>query len=176
MEHSRMHSMRISSQNQSKHQTARHSIKGLYLWLVMRSGSHVIYRPNNILNDDTHRNSFHNGSDLFKITKLIGRNAIKLRLQEHMTTHVAVYVSLNTSDKDRSVYLQHPAPQKTDGPKLYEDGSQLFVISKILSHRRRRKGHQWLALTDWEERKDAECPPTKDFVNENCTTTAIFLE
>lgn len=56
-------------------------------------------------------------------------------------------------------------------PILDQDGNKLIYIEKILAHRKRGNGYQWLAAKTGAPLHEAEWQPTRDFLDEDGTIT-----
>lgn len=111
--------------------------------------------------------------------KLIGKNikktenAVKVELLEHVQIHPVVHVSHTVPwhDQPRDIGKEVVEPP---APVLMKYGDEMEVEA-ILDHRRRGRGYQFLTLMKGQPRHDAECRPTRDFVDPDGTTTEALL-
>lgn len=110
---------------------------------------------------------------LFKIQKLVGKNAITLDLPNNMKCHPTIHV------EHTSFYKSQPS----EIGRIQEEKSKIIPISrhqsivevdKILAHRPRGKGYQWLTLLKGYPQHEARWQPTRDFVDADGTITKAF--
>lgn len=112
----------------------------------------------------------------FTISKIIGKNAVKLELPAHIRTHPVVHVSLTKPATDKPLHLQDEVPARPELIEMDSDGAELFKVSKILAHRKAGKGYRWLTLMEGDETHEATWQPTKDFVDNDGTITEAFRD
>lgn len=110
----------------------------------------------------------------FTVQRLIGRNAVQLELPHHLKIHNVVNV-IHTVP-----YFEQPAeiglfvpPRPNPVPTM--EGEE-YVVEKILKHRRKGKGFQFLTLMKGDPTHDAEWQPTRDFIDNDNTINETFLE
>lgn len=109
----------------------------------------------------------------FEIIELVGKNAIRLRFPDNIRAHPVVHV-----EHTARVSYQPPdirqdiieRPESIPQP----DGSSLIYVDKILSHRKRGKGYQWLTSYTGAPLHEAEWKPTNDFLDSDGTMTKAF--
>lgn len=65
---------------------------------------------------------------------------------------------------------------KTSAPLQLFDTVSLVEIEKIIAHRRRGKGYQWLALPRGAPQHETEWQKTGPFIDEDSTMTKAFYE
>lgn len=110
----------------------------------------------------------------FRITELIGKNVIRVELPENVRIHPVVHV-LHTTPYHAQyghiappvAFLPQPVPSAT---------GLLFVVDRILAHRKRGRGFQWLTLMKGTPRHEAQWQPTRDFLDPDGMVTAAFHE
>ena len=110
----------------------------------------------------------------FVVTKLIGKNAVKLDLPSHFKIHDVVHVVHTVPYTEQPIEIDAPVQPRPD-PVPTIDGDEYYV-DKILSHRKRGKGHQFLTLMKGAPTHDAEWQPSRDFIDKDGTINETFLE
>lgn len=111
----------------------------------------------------------------FTVVELVGKNAVRLDLPSNMRLHPVVHVSHTTPYKTQPPELSQPVTPRPE-PVPDESGDLLFEVERILAHRKRGRGFQWLTLMKGTPQHEAEWQPTRDFVDEDGTLTAAFRE
>lgn len=110
----------------------------------------------------------------FVITELIGKNAVKLELPNHIRIHDVINVIHTTPCYDQPADIAVPVSPRPD-PVPAVEGDE-FIVESILKHRKRGRGFQFLTLMKGEPPHDAEWLPTRNFVDEDGTKNDKFLE
>ena len=110
----------------------------------------------------------------FVVTKLIGRNAVRLDLPPHFKIHPVVHVIHTTPFVEQPRDIA-PAVEPKPAPVPTVNGDEQ-IVDKILNHRRRGKGFQFLTLMKGAPIHDAEWQPTRDFVDKDGTVTKVWQE
>ena len=110
----------------------------------------------------------------FRILELIGRNAIRLDLPSHCKIHPVVHVShtrpfIQQPSDIGKILSKRPDPIPAVVEMEYE-------VEKILKHRKRGKGYQWLTLMKGTPTHEAQWQPTGDFVDKDKTMTKAFYD
>lgn len=106
----------------------------------------------------------------FRILELIGKNAVRLDFPSHIRTHPVVHVSYTKPHRSQPADFaqsSRTAPVPVDPESL----TPLFKVSRILAHRRRGRGYQWLPLMENARTHDAEWQPTRDFIDDDGALT-----
>lgn len=109
----------------------------------------------------------------FKILELVGKNAVCLDLPSNIRLHPVVHVSHTTPHKSQPPSMSQPVPPRPD-PVPDDAGELLFEVERILAHRKRGRGYQWLTLLKGYPQHEAEWQPTRDFVDADGTVTDAF--
>lgn len=109
----------------------------------------------------------------FEVKELIGKNALRLDLPSNMKLHPVVHALHTRPFLEQPSHISQPITPRPD-PVPDDDGALLFKVDKILSHRRRGRGYQFLTLLEGAPRHEAEWQPTRDFVDRDGTLTAAF--
>lgn len=112
----------------------------------------------------------------FQIMKLVGNNAVRIQFPEHVKTHPVVHVSLTKPAVDKPEHLNQVTEARPRPLQIDDDGNQLFVVERILAHRKKGRGYQWLTLMKGTPTHDAQWQPTKDFIDNDGTMTKAFLD
>lgn len=111
----------------------------------------------------------------FKIIQLIGKNAVRLDLPSHIRVHPVVHVEHTKRFYPQPSDISHQMTQP-QAPIITADGSPEYVVDKIIAHRKRGKGFQWLTQMIGELQHDAIWQPTKDFIDSDGTVTRALLD
>lgn len=109
----------------------------------------------------------------FKITELVGRNAVRLLLPRHIRIHPVVHVSYTKPHRSQPPDLAQKI-RSTPVPVDATAEIPLFKVDRILGHRKRGRGYQWLTLMENSATHEAEWQPTRDFVDSDGTLTKAF--
>ena len=108
----------------------------------------------------------------FRIPQPIGRNAIRLDLPLHCKIHPVVHVSRTRPFIQQPSDIGEILSKRPDPiPAVVE---MEYEVEKILKHRKRGQGYQWLTLMKGTPTHEAQCQPTGDFADEDKTTTKAF--
>lgn len=111
----------------------------------------------------------------FNIVDLIGRNAIRLELPQSARIHAVVHV------EHTRPYRVQPAricalEEKRLETVIWDDNEVQYLVDDILGHRKRGRGFQLLTDMKSDTREEAAWKPVSDFVDDDSTTTYVFLE
>lgn len=110
----------------------------------------------------------------FRILTLIGKNAVHFDFPSHMRIHPVIHVSHTKPHRVQPLGMSQPVRST---PFLVSEGERpLFRVDRILSHRKRGRGYQWLALMEGSNTHDAERQPTRDVVDADGTLAKAFHE
>ena len=110
----------------------------------------------------------------FTVQSLIGKNAVKLELPHHLKIHNVVNVIHTVPYFDQPAEIGVSVPPKPN-PVPTMKGDE-YVVEKILKHRRKGKGFQFLTLMKGDPTHDAEWQPTRDFIDKDNTINETFLD
>ncbi len=110
----------------------------------------------------------------FAIEELVSKNAGRLKLPESFRAHLVVNVTHTepyyAQPEEISSLKETPRPavDHLTGPEEY--------VEKILQHRKRGRG--WQFLVKWENKPAYESAwiPTRNFISEDGTPTAALME
>ena len=104
--------------------------------------------------------------------QLIGIVAVELALPSHLKIHPVVHVVHRTPFTEQPRDIAKPIPERpVPVPTVYGDE---HVVEKILKHRKRGRGYQFLTLMKGVPTHDAVWQPTRDFVDSDETVTAVW--
>ena len=106
--------------------------------------------------------------------ELIGRNAVRLELPSHLKIHPVVHVVHTTPFVEQPSDIGKPVTEQP-APVPTVHGHE-HVVDKILQHRPRGRGFQFLTLMKGTPLHDAEWQPTRDFVDSDGTVTNVWQE
>ena len=106
--------------------------------------------------------------------ELIGKNAVRLELPNHVKIHDVVNVMHTVPHFSQPSEISAPVIQRPD-PVPTAEGKE-YVVDKILRHRRRGRGYQFLTLMKGDPTHEAEWQPMRDFIDKDGTMNAKFLE
>lgn len=109
----------------------------------------------------------------FKVLELIGKNAVRLELPDHVKIHEVVNVMHTVPYHKQPVDISGSVVDKPD-PVPAVEGTE-FVVDKILSHRKRGRGYQFLTLMKGDPTHEAEWQPMRDFIDKDGTMNENFL-
>ena len=110
----------------------------------------------------------------FKVTKLIGKNAVELDLPDNVKIHKVVNIMHTRPFFEQPEGIASIVPERPD-PVPTSEGEE-YVVEAILKHRKKRKGFQFLTLMKGSPTHEAEWQPTKDFVDKDGTMNDKFYE
>jgi hypothetical protein len=105
----------------------------------------------------------------FTIVALIGKNAVKIDLPEHLKIHPVVHVIHTTRHHAQLADTSSPVPVRP-APVATESGPE-YEVEYILAHRPRGRGYQFLTLMKGDPLHDAEWQPARDFIDADGTMT-----
>lgn len=106
----------------------------------------------------------------FKILELIGRNAVNVQFPDSIRAHNVVHVEHTKPHHQQPTEISVPRPS----PALLhtdDNGHQVIEIGEILSHRKRGRGYQFLALPSNAPTHEAQWQPLRDFLDSDGTIT-----
>jgi len=109
----------------------------------------------------------------FAVTRLIGKNAVELELPDHVKIHKVVNVSHTVPYYAQPNDISQPVPPRPE-PVPTPEGEE-YVVEKILNHRKRGRGFQFLTQMKGSPEHDSEWQPTKDFIDNDGTMNDQFL-
>lgn len=102
----------------------------------------------------------------FKLTKLVGRKAVKILLPVGTTIHLIIHTEHTLRVHKQPIDKSEPLePQRQ--PIIDDNKKCLMKISIILSHRQRRKRWQFLTRKKNSPEHEAEWKPLMDFLDDN---------
>lgn len=109
----------------------------------------------------------------FKIMELVGTNAVRLDLPRHIRFYQVVHVSHTKSHRE---YPSDLAQKVRTTPVSVDStaATPLFAVDRILAHRRRGRGYQWLTLMEDSSTHEAQWQHTRDFIDDAGTVTKAF--
>lgn len=106
----------------------------------------------------------------FKVIELIAKNAVKIELPKNINIHPVVHVEHTARVHRQDPELTHPAKERAH-PYIDNMGEIVIEVERILAHRRRGKGWQFLTLFKNAPLHEAEWKPLHDFVDLDRTIT-----
>ena len=90
----------------------------------------------------------------FTVKEIIGRNTVRLDLPDHFKIHPKVHVSHTVPFMEQPKDISQPvAPRPEPLPTIHGDE---YVVDKILKHRKRGRGYQFLTLMKYYPNHDAK--------------------
>ena len=108
----------------------------------------------------------------FTVKELIGRNAVRVELPEHFRIHPVIHVVHTTPFVEQPSDIAQPVVERPEPvPTVHGDE---HVVEKILKHRARGRGFQFLTLMKGAPTHDAVWLPTRDFVDADGTVTDVW--
>ena len=110
----------------------------------------------------------------FIVKELVGKNAVKLELPDHLKIHPVVHVSHTTPHSEQPSDIAVPIPA-IPAPLPALEGQE-YEVESILSHRKKGRGYQFLTLMKGSPTHDAEWQPKKDFVDKDGTMNEKFYD
>lgn len=111
----------------------------------------------------------------FRIMQIVGRNAVRLELPRHIRIHPVIHVSHTKPHQDQPPYIAQTA-RSVPVPVDATAEIPLFKVDRILAHRKRGRGFQWLTLMQNSSTHEAQWQPTRDFVDKDGTLTKAFRD
>ena len=108
----------------------------------------------------------------FRVTEIIGRNAVRLELPNHLKIHPVIHVVHTTPFVEQPPDIAKPVAERP-APVPTVHGVE-EVVEKILKHRSRGRGYQFLTLMKGAPTHDAEWQPSRDFVDKDGTVTEVW--
>lgn len=111
--------------------------------------------------------------DPFKVVKLVGRNAIRLELPSYIRIYPVVHVSRTKHHREQPADIAQKV-RTTPVPVVSTAAVPLFKVDRILSHRRRGRGYEWVTLMKHSSTNEAQWQPTRDFVHDDGTFSEAF--
>ncbi|PXF42428.1 hypothetical protein BWQ96_07839 [Gracilariopsis chorda] len=110
----------------------------------------------------------------FQIVKLIGKNALKLELPDHIKIHPIVHVSHTIPHKKQTTDIAASVQPRPE-PIQTEEGEE-YEVAAILKHKKRGKEFQFLTLMEGAPNHDSEWLSKKSFVDKDGTVTGVWQE
>lgn len=111
----------------------------------------------------------------FKITELIGRNALRLMLPKNINILPVVHLEHTERAYTQPKNSTNPALTPAQ-PFVDETGETVIEIEKILAHRNQGRGHQFLALPKHASSHEAERKPLCNFLDPDGTITEALYQ
>lgn len=111
---------------------------------------------------------------LFLVMKIIGRNVVKLDLSDHLKMHPAILMSHNTPYVEQLGDNARKIPEKPALSPAEEVDKN--IMEKILAHKRKGRGYQFLTLMESDTLHGAVWKPSSDFVGRHEIITYILLK
>lgn len=111
----------------------------------------------------------------FNILELIGKNALRLELPSNIRIHPVVHVEHTKPYIPADSIIGNQSELKLT-PVLGEGDEQEYEVERILAHRSRGKGLQFLTLLKNSPRHEAEWQPSRDFIDSDGTLTNKFRD
>lgn len=111
----------------------------------------------------------------FKVLELVGKHSIRLDLPPYITVRPVVHVEHTSRVIIPPHSLAQPRPSRLT-PIIQEDGMQLIFVHRILCHRKRGAGFQWLAAKTGTPLHEAEWQLTREFVGRDGTVNEAFYK
>ena len=109
----------------------------------------------------------------FSVLELIGKNAVRLQLPSNLRIHPVVHVVHTAPFHSQPHDICQPVQPRPD-PVPSSSGEMQYVVEKLVGHRKRGLGYQWLTMTKGAPRHEAAWQPTRDFVDADGTLTSAF--
>jgi len=106
------------------------------------------------------------------VLEVIGKNAVRLDLPSYVKIHPVVHVSHTVPFVEQPKDISKPIAERP-APIPRIQGEE-HVVDKILNHRRRGRGYQFLTLMKGDPIHDAIWQPTRDFVDRDGSVTEIW--
>lgn len=110
----------------------------------------------------------------FEVKELVGKNAVRLDLPNHLKIHDVVHVSHTVPFVEQPRDIALPIPPKP-APVPAIEGDE-HVVGRILAHRKRGRGFQFLTQMKGDPSHDVTWQPTKDFIDKDGTVTETWKE
>ena len=110
----------------------------------------------------------------FRIVALIGKNAVKLELPDHLRIHPVVHVIHTKPHYEQPLDISSSVPVRPT-PVPTALGPE-YEVESILAHRRRGRGYQFLTLMKGDPIHDAEWQPARDFIDPDGTMTEALMK
>lgn len=111
----------------------------------------------------------------FKVTEVINKNVVRIDLPDHYQIHPVIHVehTARAFKQPPDIGTQsHPQSQ----PYIDQTGEMVINVDRILAHRRRGRGWQFLTLFQESPLHEAEWKPLRDFVDRDNTITQALHE
>jgi len=110
----------------------------------------------------------------FMIKELIGKNALRLDLPEHFKIHPVVHVIHTMPFKEQPEDIrQEVAPRPEPIPTIQ---GEEYIVEKILGHRKKGRGYQFLTLWKGYPNHDATWQKTADFIDHRGNKNVIWQD
>ena len=97
--------------------------------------------------------------------KLVGKNGGKLELPSHFKIKPVVHVSHTVPFHEQPSDIAKPISPRPDPVPTVQGGA--YVVEKILKHRKRGRGYQWLTLMKGTPTHEAKWQQARDFTDKD---------
>lgn len=104
---------------------------------------------------------------------LIRKNASRLDFPPNITAHPVVHVEHMSRAQKQPTDISQPITTRRS-PFPQADATTLIYVDKILRHRKRGAGYQWIAAKTGAPLDEEEWKQTKDFVDKDGTINEAF--
>ena len=104
---------------------------------------------------------------------MVGPNAVRLRLPEHLKVHPVVHVSMTTLHRRAPPHLTPDVPPHPE-PVGELDGEPLYAVQEIMAHKRAGRGYRFLTRYSGQQQSDAGWEPTSMFVDSDKSINDVF--
>lgn len=109
----------------------------------------------------------------FRILELMRKHSVRLEFPGHIRTYPVVPVSHTKPHREQPEEIGQLSRQ-TPVPVQESPEGLLYDVDRILAHRKRGRGYQWLTLFENSNTHDAQWQPTRDFIDADATLTKAF--
>lgn len=105
----------------------------------------------------------------FKVSEIINKNPVRIALPDNTTIHPVVHVEHTAQVRTQPMEICYPS--KLRSQPFRDSIGGVIMVSRILSHRKRGRGWQFLTLYQNASMHEAEWKPLRDFVDPDNTIT-----
>lgn len=109
----------------------------------------------------------------FRVVEIINNNAVRIDLPPSYRIHPVIHVEHTARAYEQPLDIGKPVPPPSQ-PFIDITGEEVVEIERILSHRRKGRGWQFLALIRNAPLHEAVWKPLRDFVDDDRTITAAL--
>jgi len=110
----------------------------------------------------------------FEVLKVVGKNAVQLDLPDNVKIHPVVHVANTRPFIAQPQDISVPVPPTPASVPEVGSGALLYKVDKLLKHRKRGRGYQFLTLLEGVPRHEAVWQPSRDFIDADGTLTEAF--